>query len=334
MSKQNRRLSGSIVTGLVGIFTLLIAGWLILNHQYALDQWNVWQYQPSAQIATIASRDDMSDKGKFYFYTSHPAVESAQAFNANCQRQEATSAILGCYSLQKIHIYNVTNSQLDGIEEVTAAHETLHAVWDRMSLSDQQSVGILLEAAYQKINDPALKDRMAYYDRAEPGDHDNELHSILGTEVANVGPALEAHYAQYFNNRSQVVALHTSYQQVFDSNAAQADALKAELTTLGSDLNANIVQYNTSTAALNADSDALRNSASLVDRTNAAAVNQFNATRQSLINRINQLETLRATIGAKEATYNSDLDQYNKLAVRSNQLEQSIDSSLASAPSL
>ncbi len=48
------------------------------------------------------------------------------------------NAILGCYnpSSRDIYIYNVTNSELDGVKEVTAAHEMLHAAWERLSESE------------------------------------------------------------------------------------------------------------------------------------------------------------------------------------------------------
>lgn len=334
MSNKSHSRTGTIVSSIVSILLLALTGWVILNRQYVFDQWNFWQYQPSTQIAAIADRSGMSSKGEFYFYASQPAVDTAGQFNLNCQKKEASSAILGCYNGGRIYIYDVTNSQLDGIEEVSAAHETLHAIWDRMSDSDKQSVSSLLEAEYVKLNDPALKTRMDYYSRTEPGERDNELHSILGTEYSNLGPQLEAHYARYFTDRSKVVALHSGYQKVFDGIQAQTDALKLSLDGLASDLTTSIASYNDSAAALTTESDALKNSTGSIDRTSASQVNAYNASRQSLLNRITQLDALRATINAKTDDYNTKLAEYNKLIVRSDQLQQSIDSSLAPAPSL
>ena len=58
---------------------------------------------------------------------------------------------------------------------------------------------------------------MEYYDRAQPGTRANELHSILGTEFADLGDELEEYYRRYFTDRSEVVKLHAQYQEKFES---------------------------------------------------------------------------------------------------------------------
>ncbi len=335
MSNANRSRVGSVLGIVVSLSILVLSGWLVVNRQFVFDQWVVSQYQPSSTVAALVDRSGMSDKGKFYFYASQPAVSSAAEFNVNCQRQEAQSAILGCYSVGRIFIYDITNSQLAGIEEVTAAHETLHAAWDRTSSSDQQSIGVLLEAEYTKLNSSDLKERMAYYERAEPGKRQNELHSIIGTEVATISPELESHYRQYFADRSKVVALHSSYQQVFDGIAAQSEALLLELNTLATEIKSSVIQYNDDAAAVSQESEDLKNSSNSVDRTSQFEVNQYNAKRQVLITRISQLETLRAAINAKSEQYKTKVAQYEKLVIRSNELTQSLDSTVvAPVPSL
>ena len=334
MSNEKHSRTSSIIKAMVSVLILAAAGWVVLSAQYIFDQLRVWQYQPSATIASIYDRSGLSDKGQFYFYSSTPVVNSAATFDTNCQKQEAKSAILGCYYLGKTYIREITNRQLDGIEEVTAAHETLHVIWQRMSDSDKKSIGALLEDEYQKLNSTALKERMAYYDRNEPREHFNELHSILGTEVSDVGVALEAHYGQYFTDRSKVIALHEGYQQIFDSVQTQADTLLIELNALVADLNASSTQYNKDAASISTEGAILKNSASSVDRTSASEVDAYNATRQSLIVRIDQLEALRAAINTKSEMYRVKLAEYNKLVVQSDELMKSLDGTLASPPSL
>src|SRR5665811_664649 len=107
------------------------------------DRYNFWQYTPSAEVADISQRADFSEKGKFYLYTSHAIIDNAQDFNNNCQRKEQKNAILGCYSTSRIYIYDVNYAELDGIKEVTAAHEMLHAVWDRQSSDEQARLCLL-----------------------------------------------------------------------------------------------------------------------------------------------------------------------------------------------
>lgn len=329
---MNRSRVGSVVSIVISTMILALTVWVVLNRQYVFDQWSVSQYQPSAPIATIADRSGMSDKGRFYFYASQPAVNTATEFNDKCQRQEAKSAILGCYSVGRIYIFDVNNDKLDGIEEVTAAHETLHAVWERMSESDKSSVGTLLEAEYEKLNDPALKERMAYYDRNEPGEHLNELHSIIGTEIAVLDPALEAHYSTYFSERSKVVVLYKGYENVFLTQESQATALLADMTALKADLEASTTPYNEESASIEAAYKALQDRASLVDRTSSSQVNAYNTQVAVLRNRVNKLAAVRTSIVAKQESYNAKVAQYNDLIVSTNQLTSSLDSTLSPTP--
>lgn len=333
----NKSRSGSVGTFISIVSTiaiLLAAGWVVLNRQFVLDQINFMLYSPTEQVATIKAQSGMSDTGKFYFYASQPKVESADQFNESCARQETGSAILGCYSNQKIYVYNVTDPQLNGVEEVTSAHEMLHAVWDRMSQSDKDTTGELLNAAFSKINDPRLNERMAYYDRTEPGERINELHSILGTEYADLGPALESHYEKYFSNRNKVVALHSSYQAVFDNLKAQSDALSSQLATLKASIDAQSAQYNSEAVSINNDVIALKNSASSVDRTSQSEVDAYNARRQALLNRLDALNSLRDNINKETDEYNAKVVEYNKLVVSTNNLNASLDSTLAPTPNL
>jgi hypothetical protein len=103
---------------------------------------------------------------------------------------------------------------------------------------------------YDKVKTPELEQRVAYYDRTQPGDRANELHSILATEFSTLDPTLEAHYKQYFTDRQKVVALHTKYAAVFAQLKQQADALKEKIDTATRQLNSDIAAYNTAAETL------------------------------------------------------------------------------------
>ena len=334
MLNKKRSVLPTLISVAFTVAVLAAVGWVILNRQFVLDRLNVWWYKPTSDITSIINRAGISDEGRFYYYASQPAIETSTQFNNDCVQQETGNAILGCYVNKHIYVYDVTNTQLDGVEEVTAAHETLHVIWDRMSDSEKTSVGNLLEATFEKINDPSLNDRMSYYARTEPGERLNELHSILGTEYPNLGPALEAHYAKYFSVRSKVVALHTSYESVFANLKAQSDALSIQLDTLKSLINTNTKEYNTEAASINNDSIALNNSSSSVDRTSASQVNAYNAKRQALLDRFSALDALRTQINSETDDYNAKVTQYNSIVTSTNNLNKSLDSTLAPAPSV
>lgn len=322
------------VSFLISILLLLAAGWVIFNREYVVDQINVWQYEPSADVASISESAHFSDKGEFYFYASNPTIDAASEFNQHCERQETQTAILGCYANRQIYIFNVDNPQLDGIREVTAAHEMLHAVWERMSLDDQKRIGNLLEEQYEKLNNPALDERMDYYERNQPGERANELHSILATEHTDLGIELEKHFSQFFSDRSKVVELHARYQTVFDSLTNQADELYVQIQAQETELTAKIAAYDTERVAVENEYAALQARRNSVDRTSEAEVNEYNSDLASLIVRADALESSRSALLDLQAAYNANVEKYNQLIGVSKKLLNSIDSSVAPAPSL
>jgi len=325
MLVKKRSVAGAIIAGALSIGILAAAGWLVLNRQYAMDQISVWSYTPSSSIQTIDERVDFTANGKFHFYATQPQVDGSDKFNQDCPRQEVGNPILGCYTGEhRIFIYNVENTQLDGIEEVTAAHEMLHAVWERTSPSDQAKIGALIRAEYQKhTDDPELKERMDYYQRTEPGQFINELHSILATETRSLSPELETYYGKYFNDRQKIVDLHDKYDAVFKDLKARSDSLYVELTTLGASIETRTTKYNTDVAQLSADIEAFNGRANSGD---FSSISQFNQQRAELITRSNQVDADRAAISGDIDTYNAKYEQYQELSSQIEVLNKSIDS--------
>ncbi len=327
-----RRSGGYVASVVVLVVCIAAAAIMFFNRQFIVDQLSVWQYQPSNDLALLAQRATMSDSGKFYFYTSHPSIEGAEKFNQECTKQEENTAILGCYNSQKIFIYNVTDTKLDGIKEVTAAHEMLHAAYSRLSSDEKSKLGALLEDEYEKLkNNAEFSERMAFYARTEPGERANELHSIIGTEVTAISPKLEEYYKKYFSNRSSLVALHDKYASVFLALQKRNDELATQLETLRIKIDAEVPQYNTGVNQLNNDISAFNTKASSGGFNSQA---QFQAERNTLLSRARQLESARGSINADVTWYNQLRDELLAIASQSEALNRSINSSLAPAPSL
>jgi len=306
--------------------------WLFLHRQYVIDQIIVWQYHPTSEVTTLANRTQLSREGTFIFYASQPAVEDATAFNKDCTSVEQSTAVLGCYTHEQIYIYNVTDSRLDGIKETTAAHEMLHAAYERLNPIERQHVNNLLEAEYAKLKDDKdFSDRMAIYARTEPGERDNELHSIIGTEVHTISPDLESYYSQYFTNRQALVNLHDAYNSLFTQLSAKKDALAQQLTALQAQIATETQRYNDAVARLNADIQAFNNQAAA---NGFKSQGDFDAERSALIARINALDSQRSAVNADVATYQELYAQYQAVVGQSETLNRSIDSKLAPAPSL
>lgn len=305
---------------------------LLLNRHYIVDQITVWQYTPSGEIAALAERGKMNDRGRFYFYASQPSLEDAASFNQKCSRKEQSVAILGCYNGRYIYIYNVTDPKLDGIREVTAAHEMLHAAYDRLSDEDKTKVTSLLEVEYTKLkNDKRYADRMAFYARTEPGERENELHSIIGTEVKHISSELEDYYKRYFSDRNQIVGLHNQYESVFRELQAKADLLVQQLTALGDEIEADTLMYNKEVTRLNEDIQSFNARA---ENGGFSSEEEFDSTRNSLVDRTNRLDAMRTSINSKVARYDVLRSELQQAASQSEALNKSIDSTLDPAPSI
>jgi hypothetical protein len=288
------------------VLTLAIfGGWAYLNPQPIIDQVTVWQFTPSSTIVAHVERLRLTDRGRFLYYASTPVVSTKEAFSSQCpiRAEETDYGILGCYqpAAKDIFLFDVTDERLDGTEDVTAAHELLHAAWDRLADEQKKRLTALLEAEYLRLSgDEAFVDRMSFYARTEPGQRANELHSIIGTEVASLSPELESHYAAYFTDRSVVIALHTSSNAVFVDLQNQADSILARLDTLKTEIEADYAQYSLGYTDFNATVADFNRRASAGEFTSQA---QFDRERNALVARKAVLDALFDTVTVRSATY-------------------------------
>ena len=293
-----------------------------------LDEFRAQQYTPSSQISAIEQRVTLTSAGKRIFHATSPEVQDSEQFNSSCHSVERTTAILGCYYRDRIYLYNVQNDELDGALDVTAAHELLHAAYARLNAFERQKVDGLVRAAYQKVKDePTLKRLMEYYKQAEPGAEVNELHSILGTTIANLDSELERHYARYFTNRASIVALNQRYTQVFSELDQQAASLKTKISTEESALKTETDTYQNELNQLNSDIQSFNQRAASGDFSSQ----EFYAARNVLSGRVAALNRRQNQLNARISAYNTMIVEYNKLAVRAQQLNQSMNG--VSAPS-
>lgn len=267
----------------------------------------------------------MSDEGRRYFYVSDPQINEKKTFNENCPTTEEAS-VLGCYTHQRIYIMRVEREELDGIMEVTAAHEMLHAAYDRLDGDTRSRITGLLEEEFDRQNDERIARLMDRYEASGGSDvRQNELHSILPTQVAELSPELEEYYSRYFTDRSRVVDLYNQYAGTFEdirgrieSLRNQVDSLRDTIDTLEEqitaqrqrvdELNTRLERYkrNNNTEAYN----------ELVPEQNAA-VNEYNSMvdrYRSLISRHNQkVEELNESVLLQNELVNSIDNNYQQL---------------------
>lgn len=323
MSSTKSSHSRSIAAFIVSALLVVTAAWVFLNRQYLVDQLSVWSFQPSSNVASISERVQFTDRGKFVFYATSPEVSSPDSFNKKCPRQEPGSPILGCYTNDDhIYIYDITNDKLNGMEEVTAVHEMLHAVWYRTRQSEKDRLSNELRAAYEKISNDDLKKRMEYYQRTEPGEFINELHSILGTEIESLGEPLESYYNKLFN-RSAVLKLHQQYNGVYKELYARADNLYKKMETLSVTIQNRSRNYEAAVSQLSADIASFNRRAT---GNGFSTQSQFNSERNALVSRTDKLDAERMSINTDINQYNTYYNEYQDIAKQIEVLNDSIDS--------
>ena len=322
---------GSVLSLFFSLLLIVAAMWAIINRQLIVDYITVWQNQPSATIEQLADRSDMSDKGRFLFYASTPQISDRQNFIKQCGGNSEQTAILGCYTDQRIFIFDVNDPRLDGIKEVTAAHEMLHAVYDRLSAKERDELDLLVEDAYKHIDDERLDELVRYYDRAEPGHRHNELHAILGTEYEGLSEKLESHYRRYFNDRTAVVKLANDYQKTFEDLTDSQQKIIDDLGNLSSRIESATETYNQSAQKLSDDIANFNNQAN-----NGHFDNQFefDTARANLVSRQSSLLSEQKRIQSMIDQYERQRKSLEEINLIVEDLNYSINANLSEAPKL
>lgn len=310
------------------IALLFIIGALLLlwANRYNIHDFIILRsYKPPSTIVQLASDDTMTPQGKRLFYVNKPQISDKSTFSGECKTTEQT-IVLGCYTGNHIYIEKIDDPTLDGVEQVTAAHEMLHAAYARLSPSQRSKVDAMVTAEYKKLNDPRINSLIASYQKQEPGSTANELHSILGTEIGNIGSQLEAYYSQYFTNRAQIVTYGSDYQKVFDNLKIQADQLKA-------DLNAQKADIEQRETALNNQSQQLSLQKSNMDSLEAGSQTAaYNARVGPYNNSVDAYNNALSALKQLISQYNGEIQKYNQLVISQNSLFNEINSNQNTIP--
>jgi len=307
----------------IGILVAFLAAiFLAFMHSQDIQDWiRLRNYTAPANIAAFVAQDSMTPKAQHIFYVTHPTLETnLGSFQKECANSEQT-IVLGCYrtgvaSDSQLFIRDITDSRLQGVEQVTAAHEMLHAAYDRLGASQKQAIDTMLQDYYRtQLNDQRIKDTIESYKKTEPDDLVNEMHSIFGTEISSLPAPLEEYYKQYFANRKQITDYAQAYEGEFTSRKAQVDADDAKLAELKT-------RIKTEEQALQEQLSALQSDRASVENSNdQAAVNEYNS---RVVSYNAGIRRLQSDISA----YNTLVEERNQIAAELQSLQSSIDTRL------
>ena len=310
---------GIVSTLMIAGVVLVLSPWDPYRGIWIQDQLTVLTNPSSDDIQAIADATGMSDEGRLIFLASTPEVEDADTFNDDCAVE--SEGTLGCFDGRDIYIYAVTDPRLQGTIEVTAAHEMLHAAYRRLTPEDREKVDALVAQAVEALpaDDPVFLDMAGYPKDQWP----DEWHSRLGSEFGDLAPALEAHYARYFDDRSKVLDLAEKSTALLRELEAQLKDLKAKVDALSADIDTRTKAYDTALAAYTSDVSAFNEKA---DSGGFTSQDQFDRERAALVQRQQQLDADRKALNAKVDEYNGLVDQLTALDADYADLYHSLDS--------
>lgn len=307
---------------LVLVVVLAALALVALNRQAIQDWWKLRGYQPPSAIVKLADQDTMNSYTRHLFYLNKPQLPTTVAsFRQDCPENKDT-IVLGCYHLGQngIFIYNVQDPKLAGIQQVTAAHEVLHAVYARLSSQERTQLDSELESFYKHgLTDPVVIAEVKLYQQTEPTDVMDEMSCTFGTEVANLPAALTAYYDRFFTNRAAIVAYEQQYEGAFISRQSTIANDDQQLAAMKQQINAQQTVLSSQLTQINSDRTNLN---SLLSSGQAAAYNTavpgfnneidtYNAGVNSLrttINSYNQLVAARNLIAGQLTTLDSAID--------------------------
>jgi hypothetical protein len=316
--------------GVLFVLLGLVCGLLIVatNRQAIMDWAALRGYKAPDVIASIADEDTMTPKARKIFYVNHPQIANKAGFGNDCTNGSGKeqTIVLGCYHSDQagIFVLEVDDARLTGVEQVTAAHEMLHAAYDRLSSREKTRIdNMLLNYYHNDLKDARIKSTIEAYKQSEPNDVVNEMHSIFGTEIATLPANLESYYTQYFSNRKAVASYASRYQDEFSTRTnavkqddAQLATLKSQIDTLDADLKSRYQQITDEQNHLSA----LRSSGN---------ISQYN----SGVPGYNQLvDSYNGEVGSVQRLvdeYNNLVAKRNSIAIEQQELANALSSSAA-----
>lgn len=295
------------------------------RREQIIDWWQLKGYTPAADVASLAADSTMTPHAIRLFYINHPSLETKEAFNKHCAETAEETAVLGCYhgNRQGIYIYAVQDQRLEGVRQVTAAHEMLHQAYDRLGNSEREHINALLLNFYTKsLADEAIKGKIENYKKHEGAVLVNEMHSIFGSEVRNLPTELEEYYKKYFSDRSRLVAFSEQYQGEFTRRKELVKQYDAQLTALKNQITANKAALEVKMNFLKAKEAEIEQDIAARNQSEYAAdVQQYNATVGTYNEQLAKTRTLIDN-------HNTIVNLRNDIAVQERELQHALDSRL------
>lgn len=306
---------------LLGTLFLVALPFVLFQQRWNIyDAYRLQGYTPPAKVVSLADETSMSAPARKLFYVYRPSLETKESFRQHCTSAEK-SIVLGCYiSFRGIYLQDISDERLAGIMQVTSAHEVLHAAYDRLDSSEKKRINVLLNARFEQLpNDHRIKQTVEEYKKTG-ADINNELHSILPSEIRDLGPELEAYYSRYFIDRTKIVAFSERYEAAFTSRKQQVAEYDKQLAALKVEIDAG----NASLKAQQNDIENRQAELERLERTNR--IDEYNAAVPGFNARVSAYNAQVARVRTLIDRYNEVVKLRNDIALEEGELVKAIDS--------
>lgn len=306
----------------VAVVALCVATYAVLQSPWLLDTLKGFGYEPAENVAQIEADLELTGAGRRIFAATRPTVEGSTEFNEHCRSHDAEVSLLGCYTDGRIYIYEITLAQLATANKVTAAHELLHAAWERMGASERRQVSDSLEQLYRERSE-WFDDELEVYAEDE---RIEEMYTRAGTKLAELPDELEKHYAKYFQNRAQIVQYYQDYEAPFLVLQLEMEELAEQIETTAGEIERERTEYLSDVQDLD----------TRIDQFNACAETagcfateaEFTGRRNILLAERTHLENARTALNEKIAQNNQRVEDYLERQAELGKLNRAMNSNI------
>ena len=315
-----------VVTAVITALVVGVAVNWALGQYYIQDWISSWAYEPTPEVAELEEALDLTAAGKRIWAATNPTLKSAEEFNEACDSHDEEISVLGCYVLEdgQIYIYNVTDVELVDANKTTAAHELLHAVWERLNEGEKEEIKGWLWELYESDKEWFDNELATYSEES----WEEEMYTRVATKRRDLPEKLERHYAQYFKDRAKLVTYYENYIKPLEEKNQQMDALWAEIEKLDAEIEAEEDAYDGDLAVYNLRVDAFNLCVETAGCFSSEAT--YKSQYDALVADGDRLEARRLALNEKITEYNEKLDDYNEAVEILTRLYNRLNSNKAS----
>lgn len=307
-------------TGLIVILAVVAAGVIALRTPAIQDVLAGMGYEPEIGMAEIRDELELTSEGRRLFAATRPSLENKESFNTHCTTNNKDVSLLGCYTGGRIYVYEITDEKLKMANKVTAAHEILHAAWERLSEGERVKVAGLLDELYEEKRAWFDEELEAYAET----ERTEEMWTRAGTKLGELPEELEEYYARYFNNRRKIVQWYDDYEAPFLELKLELEQLAAEIERVRQEIEAERTSYLGAVAALDARIERFNICAEQAGC--FASQSAFEGQRSELLVEKETLDGVREKLNEKITKNNERIEDYQTRQMVLGELNDAMDS--------